>query len=466
DPDGEVQTGGEVRLGDESGPAAAGRVGVVFQNFALFDELSPLENVRFAEAHRLPAGPPRAGSAQQLLDELHVPRGVRTSSLSGGQRQRLAIARTLAYGPDVILYDEPTSGLDLASALRVAKLIQATHDSHPQTSIIVTHDYEALSGIADRVYLLDAVHCALVEVPRDEWGRLHERLVPAVQPGEPAASANEQGLRGLARRTLGKVGDWLVSTTRLAERAASLPWSLVPWWKSPRWGGRFLLHYLHLVAGPSAWLYIAVAGAIAGFVTTYFTFRFLPFAGYTEPLLIEDLLKSMGFALYRILVPVLATILIAARCGAAVASDVGGKTYGQQVDALRSLGVSPRRYLLTNILYAFLVGTPLLLAIGFAAARLSSLVVFAAAYPDHGPDFWHLHFHRKLLSPDHWWYLGTGWLLAKTLICGAGIAAIAHYWGLAPKHSSRDVSHGVTSAILWATLYVLLVQFCFAFWEF
>ena len=70
-------------------------------------------------------------------------------------------------------------------------------------------------------------------------------------------------------------------------------------------------------------------------------FRFLPFASYTKPLLIEDLLTSMGFALYRIFVPVLATILIAARCGAAVASDVGGKSYGHQIDALRTLGVRP-----------------------------------------------------------------------------------------------------------------------------
>ena len=76
----------------------------------------------------------------------------------------------------------------------------------------------------------------------------------------------------------------------------------------------------------------------------------------------------MGFALYRILVPILVTILIAARCGAAVASDVGGKRYGRQMDALKTLGVDPRRYLLTGILYAFLFGTPLLLAIGYLAS--------------------------------------------------------------------------------------------------
>jgi ABC-type transporter Mla maintaining outer membrane lipid asymmetry permease subunit MlaE len=270
----------------------------------------------------------------------------------------------------------------------------------------------------------------------------------------------------LGRRWLRGAADMLAGTSRVAERALGLSWNLLPLWHSPRWGVRFLLHYLRLVAGPSAWLYIAVAGAILGFVTTYFTFRFLPFANYTEPLLIEDLLKSMGFALFRILVPVLATILIAARCGAAVASDVGGKTYGQQIDALRSFGVRPARYLLTNILYAFLIGAPLLVLIGYMSASVTSLIVFAASYPEYGPDFWQLHFHRRLAVPDQWWYAGSGWLLGKTLICGLGIAGIAYYQGVAEKHSSREVSRGVTSTILWATLYVLVVQFVFAFYEF
>ena len=61
-------------------------------------------------------------------------------------------------------------------------------------------------------------------------------------------------------------------------------------------------------------------------------------------LLIEDLLESMGFALYRIIIPLLGTLLIAARCGAAVASDVGAKSYGNQLDAMRSLSIRPERY--------------------------------------------------------------------------------------------------------------------------
>src|SRR5207244_13496183 len=106
---------------------------------------------------------------------------------------------------------------------------------------------------------------------------------------------------------------------------------------------------------------------------------------------IENLLNALGFALYRILVPVLVTVLIAARCGAAVASDVGGKVYGQQVDAMRALNAKPAAYLYTGILHAFLLGTPLLVFLAFLAARFTSVVIFTATHPQYGPFFWETH---------------------------------------------------------------------------
>jgi ABC-type transporter Mla maintaining outer membrane lipid asymmetry permease subunit MlaE len=347
----------------------------------------------------------------------------------------------------------------------VAELIRTTHDAHVKTSIIVTHDFESLAPIADEVYLFDGPSQSLVAVPREDWPKLRERLsppaldVPASPTRGEAARRRLAGLRSAA-------ADFLVATSRAAEEAVLLPWRLLPFWRSPHWGLRKLWHYLTLVAGPTAWIYIAIAGAIAGYVTTYFTFRFLPYASYMEPLLIENLLAAMGFLLYRVLAPILVTILIAARCGAAVASDVGGRSYGRQLDALRTFHAPPRRYLLTNILYAFLLGAPLLLAIGYATAAAVSVAVFTATHPERGPEFWELHYHNRLRDPGLWWFSGSHWLLAKTLLCAAGIGAIAYYRGAGPKHSPRDVSTGVTSTVLWATLYVLIVHFAFAFFEF
>ena len=97
---------------------------------------------------------------------------------------------------------------------------------------------------------------------------------------------------------------------------------------------------------------------------------------------------------------------------------------------------------------------------------MTSLVVFTATHPDRGPWFWQLHFHRELVVPVSCSIDGTYWLLAKTTLCAAGIAVIAYSRGARPKDSSRAVSQGVTSTILWATLYVLAVHFVFAFLEF
>ena len=435
-------------------------VGIVFQNFALLDELSPLRNVRFAADHSGESN--GVANPTELLHEFQVPTDRPVSVLSGGQKQRVAIARTLAFDPQVILYDEPTSGLDAATASRVADTIGTTHEQHPKTSIVVTHDYESLAKIADAIYLLDAGTHKLKPIAKDDWPRLRSLLDEAsVAPDEshPVPSS-------IWRRMASSAGSFFEATTRTLQAALESPFRLIPVWKSPKWGLRYLLHYLNLVAGPTAWLYIAVTGLIIGFVATYFTFRFLPYADYTEPLLIENLLESVGFALYRIFVPVLVTILIAARSGAAVASDIGGKTYNNQIAALQTLGAPPKRYLLTGILYAFLLGTPVLLAIGYFVSAAVSLFAFVATHSHHSVTFWNLHFHRQLRVPEQFFYAGSHWLLAKTLLCGFGTGLIAYYRGAQPKTSSRDVSQSITSAILWSTLFVLAVHFVFSFYEF
>jgi ABC-type multidrug transport system ATPase subunit/ABC-type transporter Mla maintaining outer membrane lipid asymmetry permease subunit MlaE len=444
-----------------------GPAGVVFQNFALFDELSPRQNVQFAAAHRRVVPGEDRPDPVALLDELGVPQDVRTASLSGGQRQRLAIARTLAYDPQVMLYDEPTSGLDPGTAAQVARLIQTTHLAHGKTSIVVTHDDRALAPIADRIYLFDAQAKTLREIDRSEWSRLGEAFRPLDPAADPSAGTlTARPPRGLVGRALAGMGDFFVHASRVVDEVAQFPIRLLPRWRSVGWGLRYTLHYLRLVADPSAWLYIAIAGAIAGYVSTYFTFRFLPFRSYTEPLVIENLLAALGFATYRIFVPVLTTILIAARCGAAVSSDVGGKVYGQQTDAMRTFGADPIRYLATNINYAFLLGTLLLVSIGFYTARITSLAVFCSTHPRFGPFFWESHFHQELRLPGVFFYQGTGWLVAKLLVCAAGTAVITYARGSRPKHSSTDVSLGITSTVLWTTLYVLLVHLGFALVEF
>lgn len=444
------------------------RVGIVFQQFALFDELSATANVQFAIDHRVKKVKakqqvePASWTAKQWLEHLGVPLKTSVANLSGGQKQRLAIARTLAASPDILLYDEPTSGLDSASGRLVADLIQETQTAYHRTSIVVTHDYETLLGIADKVYLLDPQKCDLVEIEKQDWKDIPNRMIPVSMIDEES-NVGEKSHESI----LAQISNSFFETTGGALSAAFwLPIDLLPIVPRFRWAGRFTMHYLRLVAGPSAWIYLGIAGMIVGFTSTYFTFRFLPFRLYTQPLLIDELLASIGFAIYRVLVPILATILVAARCGAAVSADVGVKQYGGQIDAMRTLGVAPRAYLLLPIVIAFVIGTPILEAIAFYSARFISMVAFSSSFPDVGPYFWQQHFSRNLVDPSAWLYLGWKWVLLKNVICGLGTATIAYYQGLSPKHSASDVSRSITSTVLWTTLFVLTIHFAVALLEF
>lgn len=458
---------GELRrgLGEKSG-----RVGLVFQSFALLDEFTPRENVQLALDHKPPSPTAQergsSHSASQWLESLDVPSRGNVSQLSGGQKQRLAIARTLAAHPDILLYDEPTSGLDAWAASRVASLVRGTQLKYGITSIVVTHDYSSWLEVADEVFILDPSKRTLTELKV----RSAEHVAKMIADGLDAVRAENSVQADVKPNYLATLGQKMaLGLEEIGKATCDLvvsAWHIAPKWRSYPWGLRFFSHYLNLVAGLSAWFYLAIAGVIVGFVATYFTFRYLPYQLYTKPLLLEELLASIGFALYRILVPVLATILIAARCGAAVAADVGGKKYGGQFDALRTLGVSPANYLYTSILLAFLVGTPVLTQFAFWIAKLSSLIVFNLTHADLGPYYWEFHFHRRLSQEGQWVFDGFYWLTLKTVICGWMIAWVAYRSGVQPKRSSRDVSRSITSTVLWATLAVLVVHFVVAFWEF
>lgn len=462
---------------DPSRPAARPRVGVVFQNYALFDQWSAEENVRLAIDHRADPTSPSEQSATDWLEELGVPAATAVGVLSGGQKQRLAIARALAAAPNVMLYDEPTSGLDGVSGRRVAERIRQTQRSHRRTSIVVTHDYATLLGIADQVLLLDPQRRQLVPIERERWSSVAESIRPLAKVVEESEAddglplgRSPLALRviGLIDERVGQVGRGVLSCLH----GDGMRWRDI----RPGWMRHFFFDYLRAVTGPSAIVYLAVAGGLLGFTATYFSIQFLPYRIYTKPLLLEDLLGAIGFALYRILVPVLATILVAARCGAAVAADVGVKRYGSQIEALRTLGISPAVYLLLPILAAFVLGTPLLTAIAFQVARGVSVLCFTAMHPELGPYFWHPHFHREIGQAGVGWsggWFATGWasvgwtwVLLKSVLCGIGVGWISYHRGSRPQRSAGDVSDSITATVLWATLFVLVVHFAISLIEF
>jgi ABC-type multidrug transport system ATPase subunit/ABC-type transporter Mla maintaining outer membrane lipid asymmetry permease subunit MlaE len=461
----------------------ATRRGLVFQQPALLDEWTSQENIQLAldHGHRSPDAKPKSeNTAGWWLDHLRIPKQVRISRLSGGQRQRLSLAQALAGGPEVLFYDEPTTGLDRTTAERVAGLLRETQNELGITSIVVTHDYESFLPVADRILVLDPTLKGLIDCSGESSTQLQSRLAKhledqqAVARSAVASPSNSKAIDSAKprqpnqtswlRRIINHVFRGIEGTGRIVEAGLIGLVSIIPRWPQAYWGWRFMAHYARLVFGGTAILYLATSGGILGFVATYFTLRYMPYKVYSEPLLMEELLGVIGFALYRILVPVLTTLLIAARCAAAVSADIGNKRYGGQMESLQMLHVPPQRYLLPAIVWAFLVGGCLLNQVAYFAARISSLVVHLSIQGSLGADYWQLYFHQRLGHDMR--HAGLYWVTSKIMICCLGIACMTYFQGIRPKLASSDVSRTITTTILWATLWVLVVHMVFAFFEF
>lgn len=160
-------TGGEARvlgaptgtLGRDALYAMRRKMGMLFQFGALFTDMSVFENVAFPlrEHAQLP---------DELLHDLVMMKlnavGLRGAAhltpneLSGGMARRVALARSIALDPQLILYDEPFTGLDPISFGVIVRLIRNLNDSLGATSVIVTHDVQEALGVVDYVYFMAA----------------------------------------------------------------------------------------------------------------------------------------------------------------------------------------------------------------------------------------------------------------------------------------------------------------------
>jgi phospholipid/cholesterol/gamma-HCH transport system ATP-binding protein len=133
------------------------RMGMLFQNGALLTDIDVFENVAFPvrEHHRLPESLLRRLVLMKLQAVgLRGAAYLQPSELSGGMARRVALARAIVLDPEVLIYDEPFVGLDPISMGVVVRLIRELNDALGITSIIVSHDVQEVSSIADRSYLL------------------------------------------------------------------------------------------------------------------------------------------------------------------------------------------------------------------------------------------------------------------------------------------------------------------------
>jgi putative spermidine/putrescine transport system ATP-binding protein len=168
----EIPDAGSIHIGDQDvtrTPAEARRVGMVFQNYALFPNLSVAGNVGF--------GLRVAGWARQKLEarvvELLEVVGLtgferrNVTTLSGGQRQRVALARALAPNPRVLLLDEPLSALDAKIRAELRTELRRLQLSLGVTTLLVTHDQEEAMSMSDRVVVMNQGRIEQIGSPRD-----------------------------------------------------------------------------------------------------------------------------------------------------------------------------------------------------------------------------------------------------------------------------------------------------------
>lgn len=127
------------------------RVGLVFQDYALFPNMSVRENLKYA----LQKGQPESDLDELIhMSDLEALLDRYPRQLSGGQQQRVALARALARKPDLLLLDEPMAALDTALRNRLQDHILHIHRRYGLRTILVSHDAAEIAKMADRVLLL------------------------------------------------------------------------------------------------------------------------------------------------------------------------------------------------------------------------------------------------------------------------------------------------------------------------
>jgi phospholipid/cholesterol/gamma-HCH transport system ATP-binding protein len=134
------------------------RIGMLFQEGALFDSMTVRENVAFPLVYHKTHGAREIEervTAYLDLVEMRDAAGAMPQELSGGMRRKVAIARAMILEPRYLLYDEPTAGLDPASAAIVESMIRRLQQERAITSLVVTHDIDLTRYIADRIALME-----------------------------------------------------------------------------------------------------------------------------------------------------------------------------------------------------------------------------------------------------------------------------------------------------------------------
>jgi len=172
------------------------RIGMVFQQFNLFPNMTVLENIIEAPVHVLGQSKSEAGTkARELLEKVGLAdkADAHPTSLSGGQQQRVAIARALAMDPEILLLDEVTSALDPEIVGEVLAILRNIAETTDITMLIVTHEMQFARDVSNRVLMFDG-------------GKIVEEAAPEVMFSSPKHQRTQDFLHAVLGDADGTIG--------------------------------------------------------------------------------------------------------------------------------------------------------------------------------------------------------------------------------------------------------------------
>ena len=154
-------------------PARERGVGVIFQSYALFPRMTVEQNIGYGLRIRRRSRQEIKETVDRLIALVHLEehRKKYPSQLSGGQQQRVAIARTLAYKPQVLLFDEPFGALDAQTRVRLRREIRALLREVNVPALFITHDQEEALELGDRIAVLNAGRLEQIGTPDEIYNK-------------------------------------------------------------------------------------------------------------------------------------------------------------------------------------------------------------------------------------------------------------------------------------------------------
>ena len=223
----EKPTAGEIRIGSETVSSAGQnvppekrRVGIVFQNYALWPHMTVAENIGYSLKV---AKVGRAEARKRIEDALALVnlQGLgerRPANLSGGQRQRVALARCLVAAPSLLLFDEPLANLDVHLRAAMEDEFAALHERTGTTVVYITHDQSEAMALADRIAVMDKGRLAQVATPRALYSEPANEMVASFIAQGMVVPAQVLGAEQGGRCKVAALGQQVVVRCRPGER--------------------------------------------------------------------------------------------------------------------------------------------------------------------------------------------------------------------------------------------------------